>query len=37
MGKDEVARLKVEVQRHIDAGNDSLVKILERKKTEIAQ
>ena len=37
MGKDEVARLKVEVQKLIDAGNDSLAKILERKESEIAQ
>jgi ribosome recycling factor len=37
MGKDEIARLKVEVQKYIDAGNDSLAQILERKETEIAQ
>jgi len=37
MGKDEVARLKAEVQKLIDAGNDSLAKILERKEKEIAQ
>ena len=37
MGKDEVARLKAEVQKYIDEGNDSLAKILERKETEIAQ
>ena len=37
MGKDEVARLKVEVQKLIDAGNDALMKVLERKEAEIAQ
>ncbi|MFA5942551.1 MAG: ribosome recycling factor [Candidatus Paceibacterota bacterium] len=37
MGKDEVARLKAEVQKFIDAGNESLAKALERKETEIAQ
>ena len=37
MGKDEIARLKIEVQKYIDAGNDALVKVLERKETEIAQ
>ena len=37
MGKDDVARLKVEVQKLIDVGNDALVKILERKEAEIAQ
>lgn len=37
MGKDEVARLKAEVQKLIDAGNDSLIKVLERKEAEIAQ
>jgi ribosome recycling factor len=37
MGKDEVARLKVEVQKLIDAGNDTLAKVLERKEAEIAQ
>lgn len=37
MGKDEVKRLKDEVQKLIDAGNDSLAKLLERKETEIAQ
>ncbi|MFA6278734.1 MAG: ribosome recycling factor [Candidatus Paceibacterota bacterium] len=37
MGKDEVARLKSEVQKLIDAGNDSFIKMLERKETEIAQ
>lgn len=37
MGKDEVARLKIEIQKLIDAGNDSLAKILEKKESEIAQ
>ena len=36
-GKDEVARLKIEIQKLIDAGNESLVKTLERKEEEIAQ
>ncbi|MFZ2500484.1 MAG: ribosome recycling factor [Minisyncoccia bacterium] len=37
MGKDEVARLKIEIQKLIDAGNDSLSKVLEKKETEISQ
>jgi ribosome recycling factor len=37
MGKDEAARLKTEIQKLIDAGNDTLVKSLERKEEEIAQ
>jgi len=37
MGKDEVARLKTETQKFIDAGNEALLKILERKEAEIAQ
>lgn len=37
MGEDEVKRLKGEVQRLIDMGNESLAKILERKEEEIAQ
>ena len=37
MGEDEVKRLKEEIQKLIDAGNESLVKVLERKETEIAQ
>lgn len=37
MGKDEVARLKTEVQKLIDAGNDALAKLLEKKEAEIAQ
>jgi len=37
MGKDEVARLKVEVQKFIDAGNEALAKHLEKKETEISQ
>lgn len=37
MGEDEVKRLKGEIQKLIDAGNDALAKALERKETEIAQ
>jgi ribosome recycling factor len=37
MGKDEVARLKTEIQKLIDAGNDVLAQILEKKETEISQ
>ena len=37
MGKDEVARLKAEIQKLIDVGNEILAKILERKEEEIAQ
>lgn len=37
MGEDEVKRLKTELQKLIDAGNDALLKILERKESEIAQ
>jgi len=37
MGKDEVARLKLEIQKFIDAGNDALLKVLQRKENEISQ
>lgn len=37
MGKDEVTRLKAELQKLIDAGNDALLKALGRKEDEIAQ
>lgn len=37
IGEDEVKRLKNEIQKLIDAGNDALVKVLERKEEEIAQ
>ena len=37
MGEDEMKRLKAEIQKLIDAGNDSLVNILKRKETEISQ
>lgn len=37
MGKDEVARLKTEVQKFIDVGNGIFVTLLEKKETEIAQ
>jgi ribosome recycling factor len=36
MGKDEVQRLKDEVQKFIDAANESLAKNLEKKETEIS-
>src|SRR3989344_8497352 len=37
MGEDEVKRLKVEIQKLVDAGNDALATILARKEGEIAQ
>ncbi|HUX81070.1 MAG TPA: ribosome recycling factor [Candidatus Paceibacterota bacterium] len=37
MGKDEIARLKIDIQKFIDAGNESLATILKRKEVEIAQ
>ncbi len=37
IGEDEIKRLKNEIQKLIDAGNDSLIKVLERKEDEIAQ
>jgi ribosome recycling factor len=37
MGEDEVKRLKGEIQKLIDAGNEALLKVLERKEEEIAQ
>ncbi len=37
IGEDEVKRLKAEIQKLIDAGNDALAKALERKEEEIAQ
>lgn len=37
MGKDEFARLKVELQKLIDTGNEALQKVLQRKEDEIAQ
>ena len=37
IGEDEVKRLKGEIQKLIDAGNDALLKVLERKEAEIAQ
>ena len=37
MGEDEVKRLKEEVQKLIDAGNDTLGEALKRKEAEIAQ
>jgi ribosome recycling factor len=36
MGEDEIVRLKTETQKLIDAGNDALAKVLERKEAEIA-
>src|SRR3989344_1539230 len=35
IGEDEVKRLKLEIQKLIDAGNESLLKMLERKEQEI--
>jgi ribosome recycling factor len=37
MGEDEVKRLKAEVQKLIDASNESLAAVLGRKETEITQ
>jgi ribosome recycling factor len=37
MGEDEVKRLKVEIQKLIDGGNETLLDILKKKETEIAQ
>lgn len=37
MGKDEVSRMKVEIQKLIDAGNEAFVESLKRKEDEIAQ
>ena len=37
MGEDEAKRLKGEIQKLIDAGNDALATVLERKENEIAQ
>ena len=37
LGKDEVARLKIEIQKLIDAGNAALADILDRKEAEISQ
>ncbi|HUQ29966.1 MAG TPA: ribosome-recycling factor [Candidatus Paceibacterota bacterium] len=37
MGKDEVARLKTEMQKMVDAGNEALLKHLEKKEVEISQ
>ena len=36
IGEDEVKRLKAEIQKLINASNDSLLKVLERKEAEIA-
>ena len=36
VGKDEIARLRTEVQKLIDAGTESLVEILKKKEAEIA-
>lgn len=36
IGKDEMMRLKGEVQKLIDAGNDAVAKVLEKKEAEIA-
>lgn len=37
MGEDEVKRLKAEVQKMIDAGNEALVQHLQKKEVEISQ
>lgn len=37
MGEDEVKRLKVELQKFIDAGNETLLKVLKKKEEEISQ
>src|SRR3989344_3581377 len=37
IGEDEVKRLKGEIQKLIDAGNDALLKVLNKKETEISQ
>jgi len=37
MGEDEIARLKTDVQKFIDAGNENLAALLTKKESEIAQ
>jgi ribosome recycling factor len=37
MGDDELTRLKAEVQKFIDAGNEKLAELLSKKEIEIAQ
>jgi ribosome recycling factor len=37
MGKDEIARLKTELQKLIDEGNESLLTVLKRKEEEISK
>jgi ribosome recycling factor len=37
MGQDELKRLKEEVQKHIDKGNEGLEALFKRKQDEIAQ
>lgn len=37
MGEDEVIRLKTEVQKLIDAGNDACIQLLDKKEVEISQ
>ena len=37
IGEDEVKHLKGEIQKLIDAGNDALLKVLNKKETEISQ
>ncbi len=36
MGKDEAARLKAEIQKRVDVGNETIAKTLARKEGEIA-
>lgn len=37
MGKDELARIKAEIQKMIDGGNEALAAVLKKKEAEIAQ
>ncbi len=37
MGQDEVVRLKSEIQKRIDAGNEMLAELLKKKEAEIAR
>lgn len=37
IGKDEVVRLKAEIQKRIDAGNEALAELLKKKEAEISQ
>lgn len=37
IGEDEIMRLKLEIQKLIDVGNDALLKLLDKKEAEISQ